>query len=140
MTYCVERTKLMSQAGRTLAEMLLPKPFRLWYSDHDTGCQMTIVTASKPTLTVWMGSIWYSSIYEFNDEGDTPGLQPDFAFAQPVIDQYFDDLRIAVEQRKAERAAVVERRQMVDEEQKRHVINAVLDQLAPPADKTKADE
>ena len=74
MTYCVERTLLFAKAGRELAEKLLPRPFKLWYSDHDTGTQMTIVVSGPGSswLHVWKGSIWRSSQYEFNDRDAVP--------------------------------------------------------------------
>jgi hypothetical protein len=48
---------------------------------------------------VWRGSIWYSSIYNFNERGKIPGLQPDFAFASDVIEKYFTDLQSVVDAR-----------------------------------------
>lgn len=134
MTYCVESTKLLARAGRTLATALLPKPFGLWYSDHDTGCQMTIV-ATQPngsSLKVWRGSIWNSRIYEFNDQDDIPGLQPDFAFAAPVIEKYFSDVREAVEKRDVEHAEQKSAAEAKNVEAKRTAIEDVKQQLVTP--------
>ena len=105
MTYCAERTKLFVKAGRELATKLLPAPFALWFSDHDTGTQMTIVTSGPGSswLPVWKGSIWHSSTYEFNDREDAPGLQPGFEHAHGAIESYFVDLAVAAEARRAER-------------------------------------
>lgn len=103
MTYEVARTQLLAKAGRNLAEKLLPKAFKLWHSDHSTGIQMTIVTAASPGLPVWKGSIWHSSIYEFNDRGDIPGLQPGFEFARKAIDDYFMAVESAVGDREVRR-------------------------------------
>jgi hypothetical protein len=117
MTYCVERTNLLRRAGRTLATDLLPKPFLLWYSDHDTGCQMTIVAPAEDgrmPLPVWKGSIWHSSIYEFNDRDDIGGLQPDFAFAKDAIEAYFTE--VAAEVSKREKAAAERRAERAREE------------------------
>jgi len=113
-----ERVRLMQAAGRDLATELLPAPFKLWYSDHSTGCQMTIVAlVDKEWLPVWRGSIWYSSIYHFNEMGKIAGLQPDFAFARDVIEKYFSDLQSAVDarvrardERKAAEAAAAQER------------------------------
>lgn len=106
MTYCINRTNLLKQAGRDLAAELLPRPFKLWHSSHDTGCQMTIQTdiPGKSPMTVWRGSIWYASCYEFNDRDDIPGLQPAFDFARDIIDRYFAELGAAVAKRDADRA------------------------------------
>jgi len=106
MSYCVERTRLLALAGRNLAAELLPKAFALWFSSHDTGCQMKIVTAieGKPQLTVWQGSIWYSHCFEFNDRDDIPGLQPQFGFARETIDRYFKSLAQAVAARDVDQA------------------------------------
>lgn len=99
-----ERVKLMQEAGRDLSTKLLPAPFSLWYSDHSTGCQMTIVAkVDTQDVPVWRGSIWYSSNYEFNERGKISGLQPDFAFAKDVIDKYFADLQSEVASRRKAR-------------------------------------
>lgn len=106
MTLSAERTKLLQRAGRDRATRLLPPPYQLWYSDHDTGCQMTIVAKDMP---VWCGSIWYSHIYEFNDHKKIAGLQPDFAFAKDAIEKYFSDveadLSLALKKRDEQKAA-----------------------------------
>lgn len=107
MTYCEARTNLLAAAGEDLAASLLPAPFKLRYSNHSTGRQMTIVAQSegKPTLTVWRGSVWHSSIYEFNDREAIPGLQPQCEWVESIIAQYFTDVSEAVKARKAERDA-----------------------------------
>jgi len=105
MSYCVERTRLFVKAGRELATKLLPAPFTLWYSNHDTGTQMTIVLPGPggSWLPVWKGSVWHSSQYEFNDRDDKAGLQPDFESARDTIEGYFADLAVACAEREAER-------------------------------------
>lgn len=120
MTYCVERTRLLAKAGRDLSTKLLPDPFRLWFSDHDTGIQMTIVLPMKgrEPLTVWRGSIWHSHIYEFNDRGVIAGLQLDFEFARPVIDEYFDSVAREVEAREANYLAEKQKRDAAVEAEK----------------------
>jgi hypothetical protein len=105
MTFCADQTRLLQRAGKELAFKLLPDAFRLWFSDHDTGCQMTIVTNDDQHLLVWRGSVWYSDIYEFNDREKTAGLQPDFAFAGSAVTDYFAAVQAAVAEREAERAA-----------------------------------
>jgi hypothetical protein len=130
MTYCAERTKLLAQAGKDLAKKLLPEPFELWYSDHSTGCQMTIIAhGNGDPLIVWRGSIWHSSIYEFNDRGRLGGLQPDFEFAKDIIEKYFADVKAAVEER--ERAAAARRadRELARVVSRRNAIEDVRRQL-----------
>ena len=131
MTYCVERTNLLARAGREMAERLLPAPFRLWHSDHDTGRQMTIVTEGPngTWLMVWKGSVWHFSTYEFNDRDDIPGLQPDFAFAKPAIDKYFADVRAEVDTRDAERARAQAARDARYEQDRQAAIAAVRQQI-----------
>jgi hypothetical protein len=127
-----ERVKLMQAAGRDLATQLLPAPFKLWYSDHSTGCQMTIVAdVGGNPVDVWRGSLWYSHIYYFNERGKIAGLQPDFAFAKDVIDKYFADLQSAVDAKRKARderlatdAAEAQARKSADIEAIRHAISA----------------
>lgn len=135
MTYCVTETKLLAKAGRELSEKLLPEPFKLWHADHSTGIQMTIVTAieGKPQAHVWQGSIWHHSRYEFNDEKDIPGLQPDFEFARPVIEKYFRDVAAAVAERDVERQAARERADAAEQSKHQELIAAVRDKLAEQA-------
>ena len=127
MTYCAAETKLLQNAGEKIAKELLPEPFQLWFSSHDTGCQMTIVvkTEDRKFLTVWQGSIWYRSNYEFNDRAKIPGLQPDFAFAEPVITKYFDEVRKAVETRDREWAATKAKREAAAQAAKAKAIDSV---------------
>jgi hypothetical protein len=123
----------MQAAGKDLATELLPAPFKLWYSDHSTGCQMTIVAdVDKELVPVWRGSIWYSSIYNFNERGKISGLQPDFAFAKDVIDKYFADLQIAVDvrrrardERRAKEAAEAEERKAAGIDAVRRAVTAL---------------
>lgn len=132
MTYCAKETNLLASAGRELAEKLLPKPFSLWYSTHDTGTQMTIVAPGEkrgPALIVWRGSIWHHSRYEFNDKADIPGLQPEFAFASDVIAKYFADVTEAVEARNAEYRRANEARTIAAAEQRAAAIEAVKHQI-----------
>lgn len=127
MTYCVEETKLLARAGREMAKGLLPEPFSLQFSDHDTGCQMTILAKGLP---VWKGSIWYSNRYEFNDSENIPGLQPEFDFARPVIEKYFADVRIAVDVRDRQMDALRAARAAEVAAQKRSAIESVRQQLS----------
>ena len=127
MTYCAERTNLLSRAGRALAERLLPKPFDLYFSDHSTGRQMRIQAKG---LTVWQGSVWHSPGYEFNDKGHHPGLQPDFEFARDAIEKYFADVQAAVTERDEMRASEAAARTEATAEQKRADIDAIRQQVA----------
>lgn len=129
MTYCVERTKLLATAGRELAEKLLPEPFKLWFSNHDTGIQMAIVTGGQP-LFVWRGSIWHSGRYEFNDRDHHPGLQPEFDFAAPVIDKYFEEVAKAVAARNDEYRKQNEQRAAQEATAKAKTIEAVRNAIA----------
>ncbi len=130
MTYCAERVKLLQKAGRHLSEVLLPEPFSLWYSDHSTGCQMTIVARrDHDHLPVWKGSIWYSSTYEFNDRDDVAGLQPDFAFAKPVIEKYFADLEAEVSRLAADRDRQNAERAAAAAKSKRDFLESIEQQL-----------
>jgi hypothetical protein len=63
---------------------------------------MTIVMPQEcgQALPVWKGSIWHSSIYEFNDRGAHPGLQPDFEFARDAIECYFAKIQTKVDERR----------------------------------------
>lgn len=121
-----ERVKLMQYAGRDLATKLLPAPFKLWYSDHSTGCQMTIVAdVGGEAVPVWRGSIWYSSIYHFNERGKISGLQPDFSFAKDVIEKYFADLQSEVDARQQARDDRLAKEAAAAEERKAAGIDAV---------------
>jgi hypothetical protein len=88
-------TQMLRDAKRALGteylQSLLPEPFKLWVSDHDTGCQVTIDarTEGKPVLTAYRGSIWYSSCYEFNDDKKLLGVAPAFGFARDVLNDFF---------------------------------------------------
>ena len=65
---------------------------------------MTILAkVDTQDVPVWRGSIWYSSIYEFNERDKISGLQPDFAFAKDVINKYFTDLQSEVDSRRKAR-------------------------------------
>lgn len=131
MTFCTKQTNLLASAGGELAEKLLPKPFCLWHSNHDTGTQMTIV-APNPTggaLIVWRGSVWHHSRYEFNDKDHIPGLQPEFEFSGPVIEKYFSDVAEAVEVRNAEHREANERRAAEAETARLAAIEAIKHQI-----------
>jgi hypothetical protein len=89
-------TVLLKQAKSALGiaqiKSLLPSPFTLMISDHDTGCQIRIQLAEEghPTLTAWEGSIWYSSSYLFNDRDKVLGLNPRLEFCSPSLEQFFE--------------------------------------------------
>jgi hypothetical protein len=93
---------------------------------------MTIVTAvpGKAPLPVWKGSIWHSSIYEFNDHNDVPGLQPDFSFARDAIEKYFSDVQSAVEKRAAATADGRAAREQTAETERQSIIDATRDALS----------
>lgn len=131
MTYCAERTHLLAQAGPQIALKLLPEPFVLWYSDHTTGTQMTIATkgSALTAAIVWKGSIWNSHIYEFNDEGDIPGLQPDFEFARAVIDKYFADVEAAIQARNEELALIKSTIESDERNRKAGIVESVRRQI-----------
>lgn len=131
MTYCAKQTNLLASAGRELSETLLPRPFSLWYSKHDTGTQMTIVVPNPAdgALIVWRGSVWHHSRYELNDEDHVPGLQPEFEFARHVIDKYFSDVAQAVESRNAAYREANERRTVEAETARLAAIEAVKHQI-----------
>lgn len=80
--------------GQERAKAMLPKPFIMWFEDHSTGCQISILAEAddKPRLLAWYSSEWYSSIYHFNDDGKIMGLQPEFQFAQSILDKFFADV------------------------------------------------
>src|SRR5262249_35034118 len=130
MTYCMERTNLLARAGEPLAVDLLPDAFRLYYSNHETGRQMRIVTAAQPAQTVWQGAVWHHSRYEFNDRGHVPGLQPDFAFAQTTIDAYFARVSAAVEARDYVDNEEAKRQAALNAAQKKAAIDATRAALA----------
>lgn len=101
-----ELTRLLRDAVRTsgitgeMIQALLPEPLHLSICSHSTGCQPTI-TAHRdglPCLTVWEGSLWYSSCYEFNDRDKTLGLNPEFAAIEPKIEAFFDAVQALVNQ------------------------------------------
>ena len=142
MTYCREHTELLAAAGEETATALLPEAFRLYYSCHSTGIQMRIVTAASPIQTVWQGSVWHSHIYEFNDRGDVPGLQPDFAFAADTINAYFDAVKSAVEHERAKHAAWKAEREAAALTERQAAIEATRAAIAhsstTPADTTRS--
>ena len=90
---------------------------------------MTIVTKDALHLPVWKGSIWYSRIYEFNDSADIPGLQPDFEFACPIIEKYFNDLEAAVNKREVEETTTRQERELSAESQKQNAIATIRQRL-----------
>jgi hypothetical protein len=91
----------------------LPAPFKLTVGAHDTGCQPYIWARAEgvPQVLVWVGSIWYSSQYEFNDRDKILGYQPGCEWAAPVIDKFFSDVAEAYATVKANRALAEVQRQ-----------------------------
>lgn len=106
MSYCVNEVRLMRRVGRDVCLSILPKPFLLSFSDHDTGCQMALYTVSEKgqRIEAWKGSEWFSSIYEFNDAKDRPGVQPGFEWAAPLLVEYFAGLQLLADDADARRA------------------------------------
>jgi hypothetical protein len=94
MAINTEHTRLLRDARRTLGQeaidKLLPGPFVVWISDHDTGCQAWIELKQEghETIRVWQGSIWYSQMYEFNDR-DKHGWNEEARFCFPKITEFF---------------------------------------------------
>lgn len=130
MVLCPEETNLLAIAGEALSESLLPPPFKLRFSNHDTGRQMTIYADG---LNVWVGSVWHSGRYEFNDDGKIGGIQPGFEFARPVIDKFFASLRLAVAQRDQLRAEAAERAEADREAERTAKIARIRAAIETPA-------
>lgn len=90
-----EVTKMLRDARRYLKDedlqALLPAPLKIRVGSHDTGCQVYITATAEglPEVPAWLGSIWYSEIYNFNDERKTLGLQPAFEQARDMIESFF---------------------------------------------------
>jgi len=109
MSGAVEQIELLKLAkielGYDKVITLLPKPFRLYLSDHDTGCQADIVAQADgyETISVWEGSKWYSAHYEFNDRNKTFGLKHEFA--RPTIEKFFATLAELISERAKQRAS-----------------------------------
>jgi hypothetical protein len=80
-----------------LAKMqdLLPEHFKLWLGAHDTGCQpyIELKAEGRSSLIVWQGSVWYSSIYEFNDRNKVLGIDPAYLFAQDALVRFFETVQ-----------------------------------------------
>lgn len=87
----------------TPLEGLLAPPLHLYLSAHDTGTQARIELRAPghKTITVWEGSVWNSSRYEFNDKDKVLGLNPEVPFAHAKVEAFFAQ----VEQRLADKAA-----------------------------------
>lgn len=110
MALNTKQTEMLREASYVLGEAelaaMLPAPFRINVCSHSTGCQAHIDAhdEGRPRIRVWDGSIWYSSIYEFHDR-DKRGWNPDFDFALPVINKFFEDVAAALAKTKAEQDA-----------------------------------
>lgn len=98
--------ELLRSAGERRVKELLPTPLGIWWSDHSTGCQITIWAKDDdgPLVEVWRLSTWYSHIYEFNERGKHRGLQPGCEWAKPAIDKLFSQLLEQFEQKQKARA------------------------------------
>jgi hypothetical protein len=91
-------------AGLVLGPML-PHPLQLHISSHDTGCQIRIYAGTlfgDDYVPVWEGSIWYSHIYQFNNRNKTLGLHPQAAFAEDILEKFFNDVETAYVQAEEE--------------------------------------
>lgn len=79
------------ELGLEAIRTLLDPPLEVTLSVHDTGCHAWIELRSDdlPRVRVWVGSVWYSACYAFNDERKLLGLQPECDFALPEVDAFF---------------------------------------------------
>lgn len=95
----------------TPLEGLLAPPLHLYLNAHDTGMQARIELRAPghKTITVWEGSVWYSSRYEFNDRDKVLGLNPEADFAHAKVEAFFAE----VERRLADKAAEAEKAKLV---------------------------
>jgi hypothetical protein len=100
----------VDKVGREELMKMLPAPFAMWISSHDTGCQINIqlATEGKPAIVAWIGSVWYASRYEFNDRDKVLGLQDDVPFAQAPLQGFFTDVLTLVSKTDADELAAVE--------------------------------
>lgn len=125
----VDITKMLRDAWRSLdirwIEAQLPEPFKVWMSNHDTGCQVTIMAEAEgyPRIAAWTGSIWYSSCYDFNDRGKTLGLNPEFEFAAPVIFGFFETVQQALIEHQTKQALQDAERTGAEEVQRRNALD-----------------
>jgi hypothetical protein len=109
-----------SYLSKEQIQAFLPNPYKVHIDSHDTGFQADICAQAEgqPRLMVWRCSIWYSSVYSFNDKDKVMGIQPECEFAQPVVDEFMGKLKAFVEaQEKA--AEVAKERKALDAEAKR---------------------
>lgn len=132
----MNRVELLRDASISLGieaiDLIAPPSMTVHVGAHSTGCQPRIVLKADdlPAVDVWLGSIWYSSIYEFNDRNKVLGIQPGLEWAKPQIDAFFDTLAAMVEENKtkvAERSALLlqqreqERKDTIAEYQRRQL-------------------
>lgn len=81
-----------STIGREVLGQLLPPPLKLYVDAHDTGCQprIELTAEGRERITVWAGSVWYSSSYAFNDDRmPFLGLNPECLFLEATLVQFF---------------------------------------------------
>ncbi len=92
MVLLLQRAKMVLGSDRLISELLRPPLQITTFSDHDTGCQISISLASpgKQLFKVWEGSIWYSSGHLFNDDNKVLGLNPKYDFVEPELIKFFD--------------------------------------------------
>ena len=131
MSYCIEKVRLMRAVGDASCKELLPPPFQLWFGRHDTGHQPIILirSASGKAVYAWRGSEWFSGQYEFNDHGHDQGIQPGFEWAEPILNQYFDDLAkrlLVINERRAAREL---ERQELERKDRQSAIDAARAQV-----------
>lgn len=102
----MNRVELLRDAsyrlGTDAIASIAPPSMTVHVGAHSTGCQPRIVLKADdlPAIDVWRGSIWYSSIYDFNDRGKVFGIQPGLEWAKPQIDAFFDTLAAMVSENK----------------------------------------
>lgn len=92
--------------GKEKLQSLLPEPFKVTIGAHDTGCQcyVELQAPGRSPLTVWQGSIWYSSSYEFNDRNKILGINPEYLFAQDALVRFFETVQSLHSEELAERS------------------------------------
>lgn len=128
-------TKMLRDArraiGKEAVESLLPKPFKCWISDHDTGCQITIELRAEglATIRVWEGSVWYNACYEFNDRNRVFGLNPETYFALPTIEKFFADVQRAYEDHETSRLMARTEQEINSDNHRAKSLNAYKDMV-----------
>jgi hypothetical protein len=124
-----EQVKLLKSVeysfGREWLNNAIPEHFHLIGGPHSTGCQWEIYLKAEghPAATVWMGSVWYSSTYEFNDREKVLGFQPGMQFAYPKIEAFFEDIQSAYEEHIAKQEEQKILRQKQEAETKEEAAN-----------------